>query len=122
MLMNCAQFFFSERAQDFPLYTEALKFFNHDESMVRIAVRTLTLNVYQVDEPALRSFILDRSAVPYFSNLVWFMRDRVCFAVVSTPCVCVCVSVCVRKRMMDSEYACVCVRESCSVLSIQSQL
>jgi protein CLEC16A len=88
------------------LYTEALKFFNHDEGMVRIAVRTLTLNVYkvclgfslscvsaispqfilhvimfrfrvQVDDPGLRSFILDRSAVPYFSNLVWFMRDRV---------------------------------------------
>ena len=33
--------------RDFPLYTEAIKFFNHHESMVRIAVRTLTLNVYK---------------------------------------------------------------------------
>jgi len=31
---------------DFPLYTEAIKFAFHDESMVRIAVRALTLNVY----------------------------------------------------------------------------
>ena len=44
--------------------------------MVRVAVRTLTLNIYQVDDPALRRFILDRSAVPYFSNLVWFIRDQ----------------------------------------------
>lgn len=27
-------FFFNERANDFPLYTEAIKFFNHPESMV----------------------------------------------------------------------------------------
>lgn len=75
------QFFFNERANDFPLYTEAIKFFNHPESMVRVAVRTLSLNVYAVDYPALRRFILDRSAVPYFFNLVWFLRDQV------RPCV-----------------------------------
>ena len=69
-------FFFNERANDFPLYTEALKFFHHEESMVRAAVRTLTLNVFQVDDPGLRAFILNRSAVPYFSNLVWFVRDQ----------------------------------------------
>ena len=36
-----------QHLRDFPLYTEAIKFFNHPESMVRIAVRTLTLNVYK---------------------------------------------------------------------------
>ena len=36
-----------QKKNDFPLYTEAIKFFNHPESMVRIAVRTLTLNVYK---------------------------------------------------------------------------
>ena len=36
-----------QHLRDFPLYTEAIKFFNHPESMVRIAVRTLTLNVYR---------------------------------------------------------------------------
>ena len=40
-------FFYNEHLRDFPLYTEAIKFFNHNESMVRIAVRTLTLNVYK---------------------------------------------------------------------------
>ena len=37
--------FILQRKSDFPLYTEAIKFFHHQESMVRIAVLTLTLNV-----------------------------------------------------------------------------
>ena len=40
-------FFFNELTNDLPLYTEAIKFFNHSEKMVRIAVRTLTLNVFR---------------------------------------------------------------------------
>ena len=44
--------------------------------MVRIAVRTLTLNVFGVDDPDLRKFVTDKSAVPYFSNLTWFIRDQ----------------------------------------------
>uniref|UniRef100_A0A7S0H9W9 FPL domain-containing protein n=2 Tax=Amorphochlora amoebiformis TaxID=1561963 RepID=A0A7S0H9W9_9EUKA len=70
------QFFFNEKAQDFPLYTEAIKFFNHNEQMVRIAVRTLTLNVYRVNYEPCQIFILDRSAVPYFSNLVHYIVDQ----------------------------------------------
>ena len=61
---------------DFPLYSEALKFFKHRDQMVRIAVRTLTLNVFAVNDPDLRRFITDRSAVPYFSNMVWFIKDQ----------------------------------------------
>lgn len=37
---------FQDEVVSFPLYSEAIKFFHHEESMVRIAVRTLTLNVY----------------------------------------------------------------------------
>ena len=39
--------FVFQHTNDFALYTEAIKFFNHSESMVRIAVRTITLNVYK---------------------------------------------------------------------------
>jgi len=39
-------FLLLQHTNDFALYTEAIKFFNHPESMVRIAVRTITLNVY----------------------------------------------------------------------------
>ncbi|KCV68703.1 hypothetical protein, variant [Fonticula alba] len=44
--------------------------------MIRVAVRTLTLNVFRVDCPRVKNFILDRSALPYFANLVWFIGDQ----------------------------------------------
>ncbi|KRY50392.1 Protein CLEC16A, partial [Trichinella britovi] len=83
--VNTVHFFFNEHTLDFPLYTEAIKFFNHAESMVRIAVRTLTLNIcickylhvcVLVNDPQVIRFIRDNTAVPYFSNLVWFIRQR----------------------------------------------
>lgn len=91
-------FFYNEHTNDFPLYTEAIKFFNHPESMVRIAVRTITLNVYKVENSSMLQFIRDkyvvffliqnvdiilkqipsqRTAAPYFSNLVWFIGKHI---------------------------------------------
>ncbi|XP_021946535.1 protein CLEC16A homolog [Folsomia candida] len=70
-------FFYNEHTNDFPLYTEAIKFFNNSESMVRIAVRTLTLNVFRVDDKSMLKFIRDKTAAPYFSNLVWFIGNHV---------------------------------------------
>lgn len=70
-------FFYNEHTNDFPLYNEAIKFFKHSESMVRIAVRTLTLNVFKVDDKAMLKFIRDKTAAPYFSNLVWFIGEHV---------------------------------------------
>lgn len=70
-------FFYNEHTNDFPLYTEAIKFFNHPESMVRIAVRTITLNVYKVENDSMQQFIRDRTAAPYFSNLVWFIGKHI---------------------------------------------
>nr|XP_024215509.1 protein CLEC16A homolog isoform X3 [Halyomorpha halys] len=70
-------FFYNDHTNDFPLYTEAIKFFNHSESMVRIAVRTLTLNVYRVQDNSMLRFIRNRTAAPYFSNLVWFIGNHI---------------------------------------------
>ncbi|XP_063234490.1 protein CLEC16A homolog isoform X2 [Bacillus rossius redtenbacheri] len=70
-------FFYNEHTNDFPLYTEAIQFFNHPESMVRIAVRTLTLNVYRVEDKSMLKFIRDKTAAPYFSNLVWFIGNHI---------------------------------------------
>ncbi|KAG0313452.1 hypothetical protein BGZ99_008858, partial [Dissophora globulifera] len=68
-------FFFNEHLDDFPLYSEAIKFFNHEESMIRIAVRVITLNVYSVHDCQMQDFILDRTTTTYFSNLVWFIGN-----------------------------------------------
>lgn len=70
-------FFYNEHTNDFPLYTEAIKFFNHPEGMVRIAVRTISLNVYNVENESMQQFIRDRTAAPYFSNLVWFIGKHI---------------------------------------------
>ncbi|GAB1602331.1 protein CLEC16A-like isoform X3 [Argonauta hians] len=70
-------FFYNEHTNDFALYTEAIKFFNQHETMVRIAVRTITLNVYRVDDKAMLRYIRDRTAAPYFSNLVWFIGNHI---------------------------------------------
>uniref|UniRef100_A0A0V0G892 Uncharacterized protein n=1 Tax=Triatoma dimidiata TaxID=72491 RepID=A0A0V0G892_TRIDM len=70
-------FFYNDNTNDFPLYTEAIKFFKHPESMVRIAVRTLTLNVYRVQDHSMLKFIRNKTAAPYFSNLVWFIGNHV---------------------------------------------
>lgn len=70
-------FFYNEHTNDFALYTEAIKFFNHSEGMVRIAVRTITLNVYKVQDAAMLRYIRDRTAAPYFSNLVWFVGNHI---------------------------------------------
>ncbi|EFA77189.1 armadillo-like helical domain-containing protein [Heterostelium album PN500] len=73
---STVNFFFNGQEKDFPLYTEAIKFINHKETMVRIAVRTLTLNVFKVEDEAMRAYIINSTAVPYFSNIVWFIRQE----------------------------------------------
>ncbi|MFH4974493.1 hypothetical protein AB6A40_001202 [Gnathostoma spinigerum] len=62
-------FFFNEAAQEFPLYTEVIKFYNHSEGMVRIAVRTTTLNIFKVQDESMRAFVRSRSR-EYFCSLV----------------------------------------------------
>ncbi|KAK6643395.1 hypothetical protein RUM43_004900 [Polyplax serrata] len=74
---HTVHFFYNEHTNDFPLYTEAIKFFNHPESMVRIAVRTLTLNVYRVEDESMLQFIRDKTAAPYFSNLACFIGNHI---------------------------------------------
>jgi hypothetical protein len=64
-------FFRNEHLRDFPLYIEALRFFNHRESMVRVAVRTLTLNCYRASMSDDVTLDMVMKATPYFSNLFW---------------------------------------------------
>ncbi|TKR67801.1 hypothetical protein L596_023894 [Steinernema carpocapsae] len=68
-------FFYNETSQEFPLYTEAIKFFNHSESMVRIAVRTTSLNIYRVVDDSMRKFIVSKSG-RYFHEIVDLVADQ----------------------------------------------
>ncbi|XP_020235670.1 protein TRANSPARENT TESTA 9 [Cajanus cajan] len=60
----------------FPLYVEAIRFAFHEESMVRTAVRTVTLNVYHVGDECVNRYIASAPHTDYFSNLVSFFRNQ----------------------------------------------
>ena len=60
----------------FPLYTEAVKFINHRDGMVRAAVRTLTLNVYSIRDPAVQAFVVSKPASNYFNELAIFVAEQ----------------------------------------------
>ncbi len=55
---------------EFPFYTRISQFFRHEESMVRAAVRTCTLNIYSVEDPDVRNFLTNsQEAATYLVNL-----------------------------------------------------
>ncbi|XP_057818486.1 protein TRANSPARENT TESTA 9 isoform X5 [Cryptomeria japonica] len=62
----------------FPLYSEAIKFVHHEENMVRIAVRALTLNIYHVSDEFVHKFITSSELAGYFLDLVKILRQQ-CF-------------------------------------------
>lgn len=61
---------------DFPLYVEATRFAFHEESMVRTAIRALTLNVYHVGDESVNKYISSTRHAEYFLNLVKFFREQ----------------------------------------------
>jgi protein CLEC16A len=63
------KYFFDAQTLGFPLYAEAVRFFCHRDQMVRAAVRTLTLQIYSVEDDGLRNFVLEHSASTYFVHL-----------------------------------------------------
>ncbi|KAK6131663.1 hypothetical protein DH2020_034570 [Rehmannia glutinosa] len=66
----------NDEVVSFPLYAEAIRFAFHEESMIRTAVRALTLNVYHVGDDAVNRFVSKAPHADYFLNLVKFFRDQ----------------------------------------------
>ncbi|KAL5214445.1 hypothetical protein ABZP36_003597 [Zizania latifolia] len=54
----------------FPLYVEALKFAFHEDSTIRVALCTLTLNVYHVGDESVNRFVSCAPLSDYFSDMV----------------------------------------------------
>ncbi|KAL8480263.1 hypothetical protein ACS0TY_026982 [Phlomoides rotata] len=66
----------SDDVVEFPLYVEAIRFAFHEESMIRTAVRALTLNVYHVGDDAVNRFVSKAPHTDYFLNLIKFFQER----------------------------------------------
>lgn len=68
-------FFIQHHEAQFPLYTEATKFFGHRDQMVRAAARTITLQVYRIKDGPMQQFVLRHAAEEYFGLLALHLRD-----------------------------------------------
>lgn len=64
----------NDEVVSFPLYIEAIRFAFHEENMVRIAVRALTLNVYHVGDECVNRYITSTPLADYFSDLITYFR------------------------------------------------
>uniref|UniRef100_A0A8R1I2N6 FPL domain-containing protein n=1 Tax=Caenorhabditis japonica TaxID=281687 RepID=A0A8R1I2N6_CAEJA len=67
-------FFFNETTEEFPLLIEVLKLYNWNESMVRIAVRNILLNIVRVQDDSMIIFVTkhtkaNRSILRVFAEL-----------------------------------------------------
>lgn len=64
------QFFFDSTTSRFPLYARALRFGRCTDNMIKVAVKTLTLNVLRVPDDRVRTFILQYEDMNYFRDIV----------------------------------------------------
>ncbi|KAJ2729111.1 Protein CL16A, partial [Coemansia sp. BCRC 34962] len=55
-----------EEPPRFPLFTTAVALFDHPDSMVRVAVRAITLNVIRINDPDALEFLLGAPACAHF--------------------------------------------------------
>ena len=68
------QFFYNKKFRDFPLYGVAINLYNHSESMVRTAARTITLAIYSLLTDEMLDTILSLPHATYFPNIAWQLR------------------------------------------------
>lgn len=72
--VSTVQFFFQPASDSspasFPLFTRAIEFARHPESMVRAAVRTLTLNVLSIPDQSVREFVLSDGPSSFLDDVV----------------------------------------------------
>lgn len=73
------QLFFDPTRRSFPLYTAVTRFFDHHESMVRIAVRNVTLTIYALGDSEVLKFAAE-DETQYFSKVTDLLA-RLCGSV-----------------------------------------
>ena len=48
-------FFFSDKLKTFPLYLQAIMFFNHKDQLVRTSIQSITLTLFNINNPEMQS-------------------------------------------------------------------
>jgi hypothetical protein len=65
-----------EERTSLPLYTEAIKFFNHRDGMVRAAVRTLTLQTFALEDPGIQKFLVSQPASNFLNEVAIIIAEQ----------------------------------------------
>ncbi|KAG9396051.1 FPL family protein [Carpediemonas membranifera] len=63
-----------EIVTDFPLLTEAIRYFRHPDQMIRIGVRVITLRLLRLDHDAIKAFFVEKTMVPFLSAVCHHIR------------------------------------------------
>jgi hypothetical protein len=71
------KFFTNARAMHFPLLSVTMKFFNHNEMMVKNAVRIIVISVFKLNEPMVNKLLSDVPFVNFFCHLACSLRDKI---------------------------------------------
>ncbi|KAK8820245.1 hypothetical protein WA577_006311 [Blastocystis sp. JDR] len=76
---DTVQFFYNytQSGDPFPLFSICSKFYDNPEPMVRIAVRTITLNCLKVNDKNIVAFMGQPSTLKYFKKLVYYVISLV---------------------------------------------
>jgi Uncharacterised conserved protein len=73
---DTVKFFYNSRFPTFPFLNVAMKFYNHQEGMVRNAVRIIVLTVFKLNDESIEKAITDIPHCMYFINLSCQLRDK----------------------------------------------
>ena len=68
-------FFFNDKLKTFPLYSQAIMFFNHKDQLVRTSVQAITLAVFNISNPEMQSLFTVLPFCYYFANVSCRLRD-----------------------------------------------
>jgi len=69
------ELFYNQRYKDFPIVSQAVKFYNYPASMVRTSVQNITLTLFKMDETKLQNYFTNFPFISYFINLSCYLRD-----------------------------------------------
>ncbi len=69
-------FFFNDKFRTFPLFHEAVKFYNHSNHMIRTAIRTVTLKIFSIQNPQMQQLFSGLPYCSYFAHLACFLKEH----------------------------------------------
>ena len=68
-------FFFNDKLKTFPLFNQAIMFYNHKDQLVRTSIQSITLTLFNIDNPEMQGMFSVLPFCQFFSNIVCRLRE-----------------------------------------------